>query len=332
MTRIALSLSVYIAALCVMLVFGVLVFGKLKSSNGQLVYYSTAGDGTLQAFDITLHITATIATRVTRGSFFPSPDGQQILFFRPETEAAHPYIVNVDGSNLRRVEVAPLTYRITWMPDSAHIFFADSTSQSFILLDVNDFSQQSLFPINEPLCQRFDVSPDGRFITLQTMFEYMCSVSLIQMDGNHIRTFIADLSGFFSIWSPDSRRLALYNNFVLYIVPDVTQDTVFEVRNIHLRSPISALAWSHDSTQIVFSADNAIDIFVVDVEPQIGYARNLTSTTSEEDYPVWLPSGNEIAFVSNRDHHEIYVMNDDGSNVRRLTFNDAVEGLLVWLP
>jgi len=62
------------------------------------------------------------------------------------------------------------------------------------------------------------------------------------------------------------------------------------------------------------------EIFLVD--PELGDAINLTrSPNSEERYPCWSPDGKQVAFTSNRDGtYNLYVMNADGSNVRRLTY------------
>jgi len=49
--------------------------------------------------------------------------------------------------------------------------------------------------------------------------------------------------------------------------------------------------------------------------------------------PAWSPDGTQIAFHSNRDgNYEIYVMNADGSDVRRLTNNMVDDGQPSWSP
>jgi TolB protein len=49
--------------------------------------------------------------------------------------------------------------------------------------------------------------------------------------------------------------------------------------------------------------------------------------------PVYSPDGSKIAFTSNRDGNpEIYVMNRDGGNLRRMTSNPAIDVTPTWSP
>jgi TolB protein len=72
------------------------------------------------------------------------------------------------------------------------------------------------------------------------------------------------------------------------------------------------------------------EVFVVD--PDTGDAQNLSRNPKSEDrYPCWSPDGTRVAFTSNRDGpYSLYVMNADGSNVRRLVQNDAVCYMPSW--
>ena len=48
-------------------------------------------------------------------------------------------------------------------------------------------------------------------------------------------------------------------------------------------------------------------------------------------FAAWSPDRQKIAFVSNRDgEFEIYVMDADGGNVKRLTFNNHPDGHPDW--
>jgi len=75
-----------------------------------------------------------------------------------------------------------------------------------------------------------------------------------------------------------------------------------------------APTWSADGTQIAFTRSS--DIFLLTT------LVNITNTANNWT-PAWSPDGARIAFVSTRDasHGELYLMNPDGSNVVRLTYN-----------
>ena len=55
-------------------------------------------------------------------------------------------------------------------------------------------------------------------------------------------------------------------------------------------------------------------------------ARAVHGRATQNWLPSWSPDGTQIAFMSNRDgNSELYIMNRDGSGVRRLTNNPAID-------
>jgi TolB protein len=57
------------------------------------------------------------------------------------------------------------------------------------------------------------------------------------------------------------------------------------------------------------------------------------SPAKQNYLPVWSPDGSKLAFTTNRDGNpEIYVMNRDGSGVRRLTNSPAIDVTPTWAP
>jgi TolB protein len=62
--------------------------------------------------------------------------------------------------------------------------------------------------------------------------------------------------------------------------------------------------------------------------------RQLTDNAAMDISPAWSPDGARLAFISNRDgNDELYTMNADGSDVRRLTETpDASESFPAWSP
>ena len=64
-----------------------------------------------------------------------------------------------------------------------------------------------------------------------------------------------------------------------------------------------------------------------------GLLQNPTKGVGTNYIPVFSPDGTRIAFMSGRDGNpEIYVMNVDGSNLRRLTNHPAGDGTPTWSP
>ena len=59
----------------------------------------------------------------------------------------------------------------------------------------------------------------------------------------------------------------------------------------------------------------------------------MTTHPKGDSNPALSPDGSKIAFISNRDsvHGDLYVMNVDGSDVRRLTTNiEVYDGKAAW--
>ena len=148
----------------------------------------------------------------------------------------------------------------------------------------------------------------------------------------------------FPVWSPDGTKLA----FSRTISP--SQDSQIFVVNADGSNVVQLTstgnnygpAWSPDGTKIAFtSVRTGNDIWLMNADGS--NQTNLTANTPDADFePTWAPDGTKIAFVSLRDFpsisgdttrgFEIYTMNPDGSNVRRLTNNQVLDIQPAWSP
>ena len=153
-------------------------------------------------------------------------------------------------------------------------------------------------------------------------------------------------------WSPDGTRIAFSryssqrgDDDVYVMNADGTGVRRVTFSDSHDSSP----AWSPDGKKIAFSSDRLgfpssgtnWELFVINADGS-GEKRLTTSAATDFD-PAWSPDGTKIAFASTRDRRtsnpdtapaEIYVMNADGSNARRLTVTaeDVTNANLTWAP
>jgi len=98
--------------------------------------------------------------------------------------------------------------------------------------------------------------------------------------------------------------------------------------------------WSADSRSIAYTSwrrNNEMQIFISHIFK--GVLEEPTSpgkgraAGGQNWLPAWSPDGTRIAFTSNRDGNpELYVMNPDGSGVRRITRHPAADTTPTWSP
>jgi Tol biopolymer transport system component len=103
--------------------------------------------------------------------------------------------------------------------------------------------------------------------------------------------------------------------------------------------------WSPDGTKLLFGSrrDGNYELYVVNVDGS--GLTCLTNTPQDEAGGVWSPDGRQIAFESERDtavgsssagsgfepHRQLYIMNANGSGVRRITVDRSSENDRQWL-
>ena len=170
----------------------------------------------------------------------------------------------------------------------------------------------------------------------QIVFGMNNDIYVMDTDGTNVRRLTyhpAIDSG--PSWSPDGRQIAFSSlrdnvsgayNVEIYVM---NSDGTNIRRLTHHPEEDELFSWSPDGKQLAFVSyrDGNAEIYVM--TPDGANLRNLTQHPSIDSGPSWSPDGRQIVFASNRRRFfkefgnlagtEIYVMNADGSDVRRLT-------------
>ncbi len=152
-------------------------------------------------------------------------------------------------------------------------------------------------------------------------------------------------------WSPDGKQIAFvapepfsYYGAIYIMNADGS--------NVHLISTVpEKLArgfgpeWSPDGSKIAFTHNVIVDPISVDDNVIVDLSNGNTLEINNNSYiirdiiPKWSPDGKKIIFSSNRDYYtetnyaktELYIMDSNGKNSKRLTQYGAIEYYL-WYP
>ena len=272
-----------------------------------------------------------VCPRACDGDPVWSPDGRRLAFVRIRGGRADIYVVDADGSGLRRLAHA-ITFRPmgggpssgfganpAWSPDSRKIAFMsnrDGTDDIFV------------------------VNADGSGLRNLTRSQGH-DRTRIWHGREHKRIFWFSLDG--PMWSPDGRKIVFRSERERPSAseraacrPRCRRDEIYVIdadgsglRRLtdNWRSD-AAPAWSPDGRKLLFLRSSWVDahasgdVYVMNADGS--GQRNLTPSVAyplaTHSAPAWSPDGRKIVFVSSRGGNgEIYVMNADGSGLRKLT-------------
>jgi TolB protein len=183
------------------------VFARFASDGSAEGLFLVNADGSGQA--LLIHHSAEFD-----GEPVWSPDGSQIAFMSvdesPLGQIARIYVVNVDGSGLRRLSppIDEQTETVfdegpTWSPDGRHIAFTRNAQLYVIDADGTNFTGLA----NEDFALSASWSPDGSRIAYMSL-DPLGDIHIRNADGSNLIAVTAtpDQEGW-PRWSADSRRL-----------------------------------------------------------------------------------------------------------------------------
>jgi TolB protein len=178
-------------------------------------------------------------------------------------------------------------------------------------------------------------SPNGRHIAFHSFRDGNFELYLMDSDGGDLRRLTTHPGvDQYPDWSPNGHELAFRRDTDIYVLDIDTG----EARRLTAAAPLNQMpAWSPNGQQIAFMSARAgyPSVFLMNADGSD--QQNLTPKDpgdADSDWvsraPSWSSSGQEIYFMSSRPSTgldtEVFVMNADGSGVRRLTYSVGMDG------
>ena len=148
-------------------------------------------------------------------------------------------------------------------------------------------------------------------------------------------------------WSPDGRWIGYTgyaadpSNFDVY-KQNIKTGKVVNVTNSPDHDD-DAPSWSPDGTKLAFSSirkgagtpDPEMFVYVMDIDGK-NEIQLTNDYPAQDSYPRWSPDGKKIAFASysrsEPQSFDLYMMDPDGSNMERLTFDQREKSSGRWSP
>jgi len=197
-------------------------------------------------------------------------------------------------------------------------------------------------------------SPDGQQIAFASdrSGNANYNIYVMNLDGSNLRAVVEDTGGDFApSWSPDGQKILFQarrsntTRWDIYVVNlDGSGEQVLANTTLDEQLP----TWSPDGSKILYQAGRdsiGTDIYVANADGS-GVARLTSGNGRLHSSPAWSPDGTQIAFESNLHQavvlgaipiaeYELYTMNADGSNIKRLTFDGGANSQVrnpTWSP
>ena len=278
------------------------------------------------------------------GDPFWSPGGRTIAFIGRRTGNAEVYVVNAEGSGLRRLTRTPGSDSgFTWSPDGRKIAFlrlrpqGASSSHWDVYVMNPDGSGERRLSRNAAYTRNLAWSPDGRKVAFlsRRWRDDNSRLYVVNADGSGLRslTLAPDRESVFT-WFPDGRiAFSRDRNSELYVM---NADGSGLRRLKHFPESNSAFSWSPDGRKVAFERDGSIYVMNADGRGQQRLALG--------GGPLWSPDGKKIAYSRTlrngvgsfpyaRSNSDIFVMNVDGTQQHNVTRSRRWDDCCVaWSP
>ena len=155
-------------------------------------------------------------------------------------------------------------------------------------------------------------------------------IFVINPDGTILQNLQNPQTPRWVAWSPEGERIAVatYTPVALYIMEADGRNLTRLLSNY---PSSSRPTWSPDGTKIAFTTFQ--ELIVLDIETMDKQRLFFHPMDNGLGDPAWSPGGTKIAFtIRHERQRDIYVINADGTGLRRLTDHSAEDHAPAWSP
>ncbi len=247
-----------LATLFLLCTAGVARSAQAESSSGLIAFVREGPQRGIYTMDPE----GSMLTRLTNGQDYRphwSPDGTQIVFQRFSSKSIDSdiYVMNADGSDVRRLTQLGMAFQPAWSPDGSKIVFGSGLGRRSEIFVMSADGTDQMQLTHDQFADTVPAwSPDGNTIAFASGRHHNVDIYLMAPDGSDVRRITAarakDLN---PDWSPDGSHLVFHShrhsNWNLYtILPDGSG-----LRRLTDRPAAEwAPAWSPDGTRIAFTS------------------------------------------------------------------------------
>jgi Tol biopolymer transport system component len=330
-------------------------FNPAFSPDGQEIAFASDRDGYRMSEIYVMRTDGSQVRRLTRaegwdGSPAWSGNGESIYFYSQRDTGAGIYRMRADGSGQQQVAAGPALSPA--VSPAGRLAFAARQDGRWLIVSVAADGSELRYESDrqrEYWAPAFDAG-SGRMIChgsgeLDPVPGLQSPVPGPFLVDDQLQVQLPDrllelwaIRGAFPSLDPTGRQLVFSEHFQRLGISRLDgseQQTVFAPS----REPVWRPHWSQDGKWIVFAvgptfAPPSTTVDIWKLRPDGSGAVNLTGGgAANNGFPHFSPDGRQIVFRSGRDgNHELYLMNADGSNPRRLTHHAATDTMPAFSP
>jgi Tol biopolymer transport system component len=190
-------------------------------------------------------------------------------------------------------------------------------------------------------------SPDGTKIAFASSHDGSSQIYITDENGNNPTKLTFDNENDFPVWLPDGKHIAFRTTdgkgLWWWRIANIETDEISQFSEPSYDFFFQTPAWSSDGQYLAYMSlieqqqrnDGSSQIHIKNADGSSDIA--LTNDVWANINPVWSPDNTRMAFLSERDGNynmfALYVMNKDGTNIKKLTEPSYPENVTFsWSP